>query len=187
MQHDCSGVHLCVCLRLRWCRGGALERVRRRQICAATQRTLGKCRRGPQVLLQEERTRGKNRNGSWKSTCDLLPLRWRDESGGEGGWHRLLLSGCINQVHCLQKANDVTLFSTVKKLSIGILLSYCFSFLSDFRQLACFLLSLMITSTSTYSLIYFVLYITHWTVWIILKIKSSHQQDTWLNLEHKTP
>ncbi len=114
MQHDCSGVHLCVCLRLRWCRGGALERVRRRQICAATQRTLGKHRRGPQVLLQEERTRGKNRNGSWKSACDLLPLRWRDESSGEGGWHRLLLSGCINQVHRLQKANDVTLFYSQK-------------------------------------------------------------------------
>lgn len=109
-KHIRVGVHLCERLRLRWCRGGALEWVWWRQICAAAQRTLGKRRHGPQVLHQEERTRGKNRNWSRESAWNLLTFGWRDESCREGGWHRLLLSGCINQMHRLQKANDVSLF-----------------------------------------------------------------------------
>lgn len=153
-KHIRLGVHLCERLRLRWCRGGALERVWWRQICAAAQRTLGKRRHGSQVLHQEERTRGKNRNWSRESAWNLLTFGWRDESCREGGWHRLLLSGCINQMHRLQKANDVSFFSSSQQKKHW---NFSFWFFNKWPVSS----SQIIISTNTYSIIYFETYILH--------------------------
>ena len=59
-----------------------------------------------QAVLQHEGAGGQHGHRARQQPCNLLPLGWRDEGGGEGCGYHLLLHGAVHQVHSLQRGRS---------------------------------------------------------------------------------